>query len=691
MRVPARLRADRRARRRDRAGAREDPARKCYEQYCVPVEGQADILISGIPYISPYNVNSKALNPLLVQVMALGYFFHMYRQQAAPEEGRRHDRHAPVLRSVRSGAPPVLHRVLQPPPARDARRLHARDRSTRTSSPTTRRYVEMYRRGNAYHGAHPFYMWYWGQRGREHLRQGDRRRRDNATVPELLGWERAEHARRGDRDGARAHGPLGADHDAAPPADPDDRRPLSMSASIEPPTEARCSTSPRRCAASGSCSSARPASSARSRCRCCCAATPTSASCSCWCGRAPARRRKSASSRRSPPRRSSIRSARRWGDGTEAFLREKMRAARRRRGAPAAATSREADLEQARQARRHHQLRRPGLVQPVARDARCASTCSGPSTCSRSRARPAPRWSTSRPASSPATATARSGRTSRSSATSRARIAATARRTDTLRDDDFSRRGRDRRLPAHHRSGQSARRRSRARLGVPRQGRRAPARRRARRRRRAHAQDRRAARAQDLDGRGADRARHGARAALGLAQHVHVHQVARRAGVRRRAEGRRARVHRAARRSSSRRCAIRSPAGTRASPPPRRWRSSSIKGHRTYPAGDKATLDIIPVDLVAVGPDHGDGGDHRRRERARLSARLLRREPALHEARRRAARPAQAALLHASARDEGEGNALLNRALARLEPVAVSRERFDQTSAPLWKAAGRRS
>ena len=47
---------------------------KCYEQYAVEVQGQADILISGIPYVSPYNVNSKALNPLLVQVMALGYF-----------------------------------------------------------------------------------------------------------------------------------------------------------------------------------------------------------------------------------------------------------------------------------------------------------------------------------------------------------------------------------------------------------------------------------------------------------------------------------------------------------------------------------------------------------------------------------------------------------------------------------------
>ena len=60
---------------------------KSYEQYSVPVEGQADILITGIPYISPYNVNSKALNPLLVQVMALGYFFHMYRHKPLLKKG----------------------------------------------------------------------------------------------------------------------------------------------------------------------------------------------------------------------------------------------------------------------------------------------------------------------------------------------------------------------------------------------------------------------------------------------------------------------------------------------------------------------------------------------------------------------------------------------------------------------------
>ena len=69
--------------------------------------------------------------------------------------------------------------------------------------------------------------------------------------------------------------------------------------------------------------------------------------------------------------------------------------------------------------------------------------------------------------------------------------------------------------------------------------------------------------------------RHGARAALGLAQHVHVHQVARRAGagqpttalpLRHRAAG-----HRRVRASASR-----SPAGTRASPP----RAAGLRRHQ---------------------------------------------------------------------------------------------------------------
>src|SRR5262249_28523514 len=59
---------------------------KRHDQYLVPVKGQADVLVTGIPYISPYNVNSF-LNPLLVSVMAEGYLFNMYRGQPLVKKG----------------------------------------------------------------------------------------------------------------------------------------------------------------------------------------------------------------------------------------------------------------------------------------------------------------------------------------------------------------------------------------------------------------------------------------------------------------------------------------------------------------------------------------------------------------------------------------------------------------------------
>src|SRR5215468_12299893 len=72
------------------AGATEPTHAKtlelCWRQYAVPVEGQSDIVIYGVPYISPYNVNS-ILNPLLVQVMGLGYFFNLFRGRPLIKKG----------------------------------------------------------------------------------------------------------------------------------------------------------------------------------------------------------------------------------------------------------------------------------------------------------------------------------------------------------------------------------------------------------------------------------------------------------------------------------------------------------------------------------------------------------------------------------------------------------------------------
>ncbi|NRA31959.1 MAG: DUF2088 domain-containing protein [Polyangiaceae bacterium] len=161
----------------------------CWKQYCVPVEGQADVLVAGIPYVSPYNVHAF-LNPLLVQVMAQGYLFNMYRGHPILKKGGTmiithpctdrfdHDQHAPYIDFV--------HRLL--PETRDAMELHKRYEDEYAKDPAL---IQMFRTGHAYHPSHPFFMWYWGEAGRQHIGRVIVVGADNEYIPKLLGWETA--------------------------------------------------------------------------------------------------------------------------------------------------------------------------------------------------------------------------------------------------------------------------------------------------------------------------------------------------------------------------------------------------------------------------------------------------------------------------------------------------------------------
>jgi hypothetical protein len=162
----------------------------CRRQLFVKVKGQCDILIAGIPYISPYNVNS-ILNPLLVQVMACGYFFNMNRGVPLIKEGGTLIVTHPCFDEFDPVQHPsyieFFHRLL--PETTDAMELHKKYEREFAQNPS---YVHLYRKGNAYHGAHPFYMWYWGENGRQHMGQIIAVGTENTHVPELMGWERAD-------------------------------------------------------------------------------------------------------------------------------------------------------------------------------------------------------------------------------------------------------------------------------------------------------------------------------------------------------------------------------------------------------------------------------------------------------------------------------------------------------------------
>ncbi len=176
------------------AGRTEPTHRKIldasYRQYMVEVDFQADIGVMGIPYISPYNVNS-ILNPLLVQVMACGYFFNFYRGKPLIKKGGTLVVTHPCSDEFDPDHHPsyieFFHRLL--PETRDPFVLQSKYEREFAENPA---YVHMYRTGHAYHGSHPFFMWYWGENGRQHLGRIIAVGADNEHVPRMLGWESAQ-------------------------------------------------------------------------------------------------------------------------------------------------------------------------------------------------------------------------------------------------------------------------------------------------------------------------------------------------------------------------------------------------------------------------------------------------------------------------------------------------------------------
>jgi long-chain acyl-CoA synthetase len=116
----------------------------------------------------------------------------------------------------------------------------------------------------------------------------------------------------------------------------------------------------------------------------------------------------------------------------------------------------------------------------------------------------------------------------------------------------------------------------------------------------------------------------------------------------------------------------------------------TIKGHRTYPAGEKATLDIIPVDMVAAGlimataaTIAGENELVYQLGSSDVNPLYMKRAVELLGLFKRR--------YFNDRKDNGEGNKLLNLALSRMEPVAVSRDRFDKTSAPLWMSLAKKA
>lgn len=158
-----------------------------FRQQAVPVEGQADILVAGLPYLGPYNVNS-IMNPILVHVQMLGYIFNLYRGKPLvrkggvlifthPLEKRFHPIHHPSYIDFYENVLPQTRNPVEI------------EHEFEESFATNQRYIDLYRFSYAFHGVHPFYMWYWACYGQQYLGQVIVVGAQDPEVAKRLGYE----------------------------------------------------------------------------------------------------------------------------------------------------------------------------------------------------------------------------------------------------------------------------------------------------------------------------------------------------------------------------------------------------------------------------------------------------------------------------------------------------------------------
>jgi hypothetical protein len=138
-----------------------------HRQQKVEVDGQSDILVVGLPYICPYNVNS-IMNPILVQCLGLGYFFNLYVNRPLVRPGGAMILFHPTPWEFHSVHHPsyidFFEEVLSE--TTDPAAIEAKFEEQYATDPW---YVHLYRNSHAYHGVHPFYMWYWGAHAMDYL------------------------------------------------------------------------------------------------------------------------------------------------------------------------------------------------------------------------------------------------------------------------------------------------------------------------------------------------------------------------------------------------------------------------------------------------------------------------------------------------------------------------------------------
>lgn len=158
------------------------------EQHVVPLTHPADVLVTGLPAVGPFNARA-ALNPVLIRHLLQGWLLQQYRGAAVLRSGGTvillhpcthrfdHQQHTAHYNFFNS----VLPKARTPEALAAAEAAFVRDPALLTA----------FRTGHAYHPGHPFLLWQQAEQLTPFLGRVIVVGADNESIPKVLGYETA--------------------------------------------------------------------------------------------------------------------------------------------------------------------------------------------------------------------------------------------------------------------------------------------------------------------------------------------------------------------------------------------------------------------------------------------------------------------------------------------------------------------
>jgi len=159
-------------------------------QMNVPIHKQYDVVILGMPNVTPYNVGA-AMNPLLLRTLLYGYLYNMHRGQSPLKKDGHIIISNPAYRKFDMKQHPSYYDFYHDVVAKKPDIFKLKD--IETAYLENKEYSHKYRNKFAYHGTHALMVYYWGTLGHVNVGKVIVSAPKNKDTVENLGYEFAKN------------------------------------------------------------------------------------------------------------------------------------------------------------------------------------------------------------------------------------------------------------------------------------------------------------------------------------------------------------------------------------------------------------------------------------------------------------------------------------------------------------------